>query len=120
MAVASAAASSSDGATTPGAVLGSDASAAKAGCSGLMVGPDGAFASTAKSTAVKTTVERVIFDFRFPGTSRGRRDPPRRWWSCGDVFGRLGASACLRAGLLAVCMLEREGRALPRACGVAA
>lgn len=65
MAVASAAASSGDGATTPGAVLRSDASAAKAGSYGLVGGPNGAIAPTANSTAVETTVERVIFDFRF-------------------------------------------------------
>lgn len=58
MAVASAVASSGDGATALGAVLGSDASAAKAGCCRLVDGPNIAIAPTAKSTAVETTVQR--------------------------------------------------------------
>ncbi|KAG8079443.1 hypothetical protein GUJ93_ZPchr0007g4432 [Zizania palustris] len=63
VAVASSSAAAADAALR-GATDGS--AAAKARDYGLVGGPNGAIApSTAKSTAVETTVERVIFDFRF-------------------------------------------------------
>ncbi|KAL5198869.1 hypothetical protein ABZP36_002381 [Zizania latifolia] len=69
--VAVAAASSGDGVATAAADAAlrgaTDGSAAAKGRGyGLVGGPNGAIApSTAKSTAIETTVERVIFDFRF-------------------------------------------------------